>query len=299
MDLTVEKEQIEAIAILVGNRFVYKLENFDISEALILKSIRNPKLNTITIDGCKLYIKILGTNSHNENILLVTGKKNRFHNFYKYELQQFEHDVREPLKNISNFLSLIETAISLGKKDDAKKYINFVFEAIKILNNISKEIFTKSKLKNNEVELKSLINDIVLLNKTQVEQYNLKISIGDNIPKLFGNYTILLRLFKNLIENSMIHSNNNEVHIIIKPKSIQNGFIVIVYEDNNLLNNIDIDNINFILQGEIKPENSKGLMICKDIIEKLNGKLELNKNSNNLSYDITLPLFSYEENENN
>ena len=292
------KKEITPIAILIGNRFVYKSEKVNVSKKLILESVKNSGSDTIILQNYELYIKNLGTNTNNENILLISKERNCLNNFYEHILQQIEHDMREPLKNISNFLSLIKTASLSGENEQVNEYINFATDAIKILNNFSEKVFIKQTLREKTIELKTLINDIVVLDKTQIEKHNVKIIVDDSIPRLVGNYSNLLSLFKNLIENSIKHSNSKEISIIIKTKSIQADFITISFEDNNILNNTDIDNINSILQGEIDPKDSKGLIICKNTIKRLNGKLELNKAANNLSYDITLPLWRAEENEN-
>lgn len=295
------KKEITPIAILIGNRFVYKSEKVNVSKKLILESIKNSGSDTIILKNYELCVKNLGTDSHNKNILLISKERNCLNNFcehIRHTLRQLEHDMCEPLKNISNFLSLIKTASLSGENEQINEYINFATDAIKILNNFSKEIFIKQTLREKTIELKTLINDIVVLDKTQIEKHNVKIIVNDNIPKLMGNYSNLLSLFKNLIENSIKHSNNKEISIIIKTKSIQADFITISFEDNNILSNTDIANISAILQGEIGPKDSKGLIICKNTIKRLNGKLELNKAVNNLSYDITLPLWRNEENEN-
>lgn len=292
------KKEITPIAILIGNRFVYKSEKVNVSKKLILESVKNSGSDTIILRNYELYIKNLGTNTNNENILLISKERNCLNNFCEHILQQIEHDMREPLKNISNFLSLIKTASLSGENEQVNEYINFATDAIKILNNFSEKVFIKQTLREKTIELKTLINDIVVLDKTQIEKHNVKIIVDDSIPRLVGNYSNLLSLFKNLIENSIKHSNSKEISIIIKTKSIQADFITISFEDNNILNNTDIVNINSILQGEIDPKDSKGLIICKNTIKRLNGKLELNKAANNLSYDITLPLWRAEENEN-
>jgi len=292
------KKEMTPIAILIGSRFIYKSEKVNVTKKLILDAVKNSGSDTITVQSYGLYIKNLGTNTNNENILLISKEKNCSNNFCERIIRQLEHDMREPLKNISNFLSLIQTASLSGENEQINEYINFATDAIRILNNFSKEIFIKQTLREEVVELKNLINDIVVLDKTQLEKHRVKIIVYDNMPKLIGNYSSLLSLFKNLIENSIKHSNSIEISIIIKTKSIQSDFITISFEDNNILSNTDIANISAILQGKIKPKNSRGLIICKNTIKRLNGKLELNKAVNNLSYNITLPLWRNEENEN-
>ncbi len=279
------EKDISLVAVLIGNKVKYKSEEFYFSEKDISK-------NTLNISNQKLYIEKLGKTSDNENILLITKRDYQDH---KYKIPQLKHDIREPLKNISNFLTLIEKSILSGNIKQTKEYISFAIDAVKILNNFSKGILNEQTEKQ-AVDLKDIISDIKSLDKALFEKYNLKILFDNNIPKLEGNYSDLISLFKNLIENSIKHSNNEKIIIIIKVKLIQSDSIIMSFSDNNILSNKNSANIELILQENINLKNSSGLIICKNIIEKQGGKLKLNRENKTCSYDITLPLWRNYEN---
>lgn len=279
------EKDITLVAVLIGNKVKYKSEEFYFSEKDISK-------NTLNISNQKLYIEKLGKTSDNENILLITKRDYQDH---KYKIPQLKHDIREPLKNISNFLTLIEKSILSGNIKQTKEYISFAIDAVKILNNFSKGILNEQTEKQ-AVDLKDIISDIKSLDRALFEKYNLKILFDNNTPKLEGNYSDLISLFKNLIENSIKHSNNEKIIIIIKVKSIQSDSIIISFSDNNILSNKNSANIELILQENINLKNSSGLIICKNMVEKQGGKLKLNRENKTCSYDITLPLWRNYEN---
>lgn len=279
------EKDISLVAVLIGNKVKYKSEEFYFSEKDISK-------NTLNISNQKLYIEKLGKTSDNENILLITKRDYQDH---KYKIPQLKHDIREPLKNISNFLTLIEKSILSGNIKQTKEYISFAIDAVKILNNFSKGILNEQTEKQ-AVDLKDIISDIKSLDKALFEKYNLKILFDNNIPKLEGNYSDLISLFKNLIENSIKHSNNEKIIIIIKVKLIQSDSIIMSFSDNNILSNKNSTNIELILQENVNLKNSSGLIICKNMVEKQGGKLKLNRENKTCSYDITLPLWRNYEN---
>lgn len=284
--------EVLIVAILIGDKIIYKSEKLDFSKDDTLKYSKQNKLN---FNDQKLYIEKLGKNSNDEDIIIVM-KRN--YPDYNYKIEQFEHDIREPLKNISNFLSLIESSVSLGKTEQIQEYINFALDAVIILNNFAKKIFDKQTSTNQAIKLNDIITDIKLLDKFQFEKYNVKIQCDNNLPKITGDYFDFISLFKNLIENSIKHSNNEKIIITIKAKSITSDFIVVSFVNNSILNNDDIKNIESILENEIAVAESKGLKICKSIIKKYKGQLKFNKENGNVSYDITLPLWRTESHEN-
>lgn len=284
--------EVLIVAILIGDKIIYKSEKLDFSKDDILKYSKQNKLN---FNDQKLYIEKLGKNSNDEDIIIVM-KRN--YPDYNYKIEQFEHDIREPLKNISNFLSLIESSVSSGKTEQVQEYINFALEAVIILNNFAKKIFNKQASTNQAIKLNDIITDIKLLDKFQFEKYNVKVQCDNNLPKITGDYFDFISLFKNLIENSIKHSNNEKIIITIKAKSITSDFIVVSFVNNSILNSDDIKNIESLLENEIGVVESKGLKICKNIIKKYRGKLKFNKEDGNVSYDITLPLWRTESHEN-
>lgn len=285
-------KEISIVAILIGDKIIYKSEKLDFSKDDILKYSKQNKLN---FDNQRLYIEKLGKNFNDEDIIIIIKRK---HSDYKYKIEQFEHDIREPLKNISNFLSLIESSVSSGKTEQVQEYINFALEAVIILNNFAKKIFDKQASTNQAIKLNDIITDIKLLDKFQFEKYNVKIQCDNNLPKITGDYFDFISLFKNLIENSIKHSNNEKIIITIKAKSITSDFIVVSFVNNSILNNDDIKNIESILENEIAVAESKGLKICKSIIKKYKVQLKFNKENGNVFYDITLPLWRTESHEN-
>ncbi len=284
-----EKEK-SIVAVLVGNKIIYKSEELSFSEKDLLKY---SKTNILTINN-QLYIEKLGKNANNEDILLVI-KRN--YPEYKYKIQKFEHDIREPLKNISNFLTLIEKSILSGNIEQIKAYISFAIDSVKILNDFSKGLLNE-KTEKQDVDFKNIISNIISLDKTQFEKYNVEILFDNNIPKLGVDYSDLISLFKNLIENSIKYSSNKKIIITIKVKSIHSDFIIISFYDNSVLNDNDITNIESILRGRKKFEKSIGLIICKNIVKKYGGKLELNRGNKTFSYNITLPLWRDKYHEN-
>lgn len=284
--------EVLIVAILIGDKIIYKSEKLDFSQDDILKYSKQNKLN---FNDQRLYIEKLGKNSNDEDIIIVM-KRN--YPDYNYKIEQFEHDIREPLKNISNFLSLIESSVSSGKTEQVQEYINFALDAVIILNNFAKKIFDKQTSTNQAIKLNDIITDIKLLDKFQFEKYNVKVQCDNNLPKITGDYFDFISLFKNLIENSIKHSNNEKIIITIKAKSTTSDFIVVSFVNNSILNSDDIKNIESVLENEIGVVESKGLKICKSIIKKYKGQLKFNKENGNVSYDINLPLWRTESHEN-
>lgn len=281
------RKEVEPIAILSGSEFVYKSTKFNVSKECILNAVENSKSNPVTIGHHKIYLVELGTNFDNEKIILITQMRAYIPDF-RYKLQQLNHDFREPLRNISNFLDLIESSVHSEGNASVTEYINFATDAVKILNNFSKDVLENTAINMQHIKIEKIINDIMVLDKLQIENHNVRILL-DDIPEVKGSYSDLMSLFKNLIENAIKHSNIFDILIKIKLQRISSDTVVIKFSNNTTLNNSDIRKI----ENTLKNKNSgdiHGLKICKSIMDNLHGKLELNKSSKKLSYILTLPL---------
>ncbi|HML04694.1 MAG TPA: PAS domain S-box protein [Methanobacterium sp.] len=128
-----------------------------------------------------------------------------------HELQQFayitSHDLQEPLRNIASFTQLLERRYK-GKLDlDADEYIEFIVEGSKRMKEMIQGLLDYSKIGNEEKELKPVNIENILKTAT----FNLKRSIEENnaiitndaLPEVMGDESQLIRLFQNLIGNSI------------------------------------------------------------------------------------------------
>lgn len=126
------------------------------------------------------------------------------------QLQQFAtlacHDLREPLRTISQFMQLIEERHSGEFSPDTREYIRIVNESAKHLEGMVRGLLSISRVKTSfdfqpismEVSLKTAVQNLQSL----INENNAVIH-AEPLPRVQGAPNQLSEVFQNLIENSI------------------------------------------------------------------------------------------------
>lgn len=219
------------------------------------------------------------------------------------ELEQFayvaSHDLQEPLRMVTSFLSQLEKKYGNTLDDKAKEYIYYAVDGAKRMRQIILDLLEYSRVgKSNDrlssINLNEIINEIKILHNKQIEELNAEI-IYEDLPVIVGYKTPIRQLFQNIISNGLKYHK-----IDIKPiinirvkKSIKEWEFII--SDNG----IGIEEQYFSKIFEIfqrlhnKDEYSGtgiGLAITRKIIENLGGKIWLTSEYGvGSSFHFTIP----------
>lgn len=192
------------------------------------------------------------------------------------------HDLQEPLRMISSFLTQLENKYSNQLDDKAKKYIFFAVDGAKRMRQIILDLLEYSRVGklNGEMEwidCNELIDQVNSLNKKLISDKSVSFKTR-NLPKIFAHKTPLYQVFQNLIGNAIKYVNAD-----VPPEIQIEGFDMgkewrFAIRDNGIgINPEYFDKIFVIFQrlhGKDEFEGSgMGLSIVKKIIENLGGKI--------------------------
>ncbi len=207
------------------------------------------------------------------------------------ELEQFayiaSHDLQEPLRMISSFLTQIVNKYDHVLDEKGRKYIHFAVDGAKRMRHIILDLLEFSRVGNNSdsaelIDTEVVINEVILLLNKKIKESKATISFED-LPKI-NTYPVLLRqVFQNIIENALKYqpSGNNPIITITCIENRTN------YEFTITDNGIGIDpefyeNIFIIFQRLHNRDKysgtGMGLAITKKIIESLGGKIWVEPN---------------------
>ena len=201
------------------------------------------------------------------------------------ELEQFSyaasHDLQEPLRMVTGFLSQLEKKYEniLDAKD--KQYIWFAMDGAKRMRQLITDLLEFSHIGSQQVitediNLNELINDISTLYSTEIEKKTAMI-IVEVLPVIHSNKTALTQVFQNLISNSLKYCHAEEA-VIIKIGAIEKEkhwqFSV---NDNGIgISKEDFENVFIIFRRlhnkEKYPGTGIGLAIIKKNIERMGGE---------------------------
>lgn len=127
------------------------------------------------------------------------------------ELEQFvyiaSHDLKEPLRTITNFLQILEKKYHDQIDTSGRQYINLTISNVNRMKLLIDDILElsgigKQTLKIEEVDLNSVIMDVMALNMKQIQDSKAKIEF-EKLPNIQSNKKLLFQIFHNLIGNSI------------------------------------------------------------------------------------------------
>lgn len=225
-------------------------------------------------------------------------------------LGNIAHQWRQPLNNISLFLSFIKDGYKNEKItfEMLEKYFEKSFTQIEYMSQTIDDFrnFYKPSKQKSEFDLKKAINSTLEIIKAQLKEEKIELILNlDEIP---------LYTFENELKQSLLNILNNALDAI-KSKSKNEDFeknIKITTRKFHENVCIDIENSGDNIEEEIidkifepyfttKFESQGtgiGLYMTKSIIEtNMNGKIEVMNIKNAVVFTITLPLFKGELNE--
>lgn len=225
------------------------------------------------------------------------------------ELEQFayvaSHDLQEPLRMVSGFMTQLEKKYSSQLDDKAKQYIHFAVDGAHRMRQIILDLLEFSRAgrkdhKQSYIQITELINDIKNLYSKTIEEKKAKIEfIGEN--EIYHYKTPITQILSNLISNSLKYSKEYETpHIKISHRK-ENGQYLFSVSDNGIGFSSEFYDKIFIIFQRLHNKDAyegtgMGLAIVKKIIESFNGKIRVESSPNKGStFYFSLPIIKLNE----
>jgi PAS domain S-box-containing protein len=202
------------------------------------------------------------------------------------ELEQFayvaSHDLQEPLRMITSFLTQLEQKYGPVMDGRGRKYIEFAVDGAKRMRQIILDLLEFSRVGKagddvEDLDLDELLAEIKILLRKKTEEKNAVITVG-KLPVIHAHRSPTRQVFQNIIDNALKYSKEGVApHIIVSAKDKKSQWEFSVKDNGIGIEKEYFEKIFIIFQRlHNKDEYSgtgMGLAITKKIVENQGGKI--------------------------
>lgn len=258
---------------------------------LAFSAYRNKQRNNVLLEE-KVAERTLALQETNTQLVQSNEELSRF-------AYAASHDLREPLRNITNFTQLLQKKLPTPMEEEVVQYMNIIHKNTAHMNALIMDTLAFTQLSNKTIEETSVninhtIQNIQSSIANTLKNRNATVNLIQPLPTLQSNEGLLFSVFKNLIENGITYNESIAPIININFATREKDYIFSV-NDNGIGIPKAYQETVFImfkrLQNREKYEGSgMGLANCKKIINKLGGKIWVESDgSNGTTFFFTIP----------
>ncbi len=218
------------------------------------------------------------------------------------ELETFafvaSHDMKEPLRMVSNYTQLLAHKYENQLDAEAKEFIHYAVDGVHRMQALINDLLNyarigKNKLPESAIDCNKLLQNVINSLDAEIKENKATVYVKP-MPVIDGVYTQLQQLFQNLIGNAIKFRSDAlpEVYIDVKEHAAEWQFTV---RDNGIGIDEEYKEKIFVLFQRLHerskyPGTGIGLSVCKKIVELHGGRIwidsELGKGS---AFHFTIP----------
>lgn len=220
------------------------------------------------------------------------------------------HDLKEPIRKMSNFNQLIKNSIQDRLQGDEELYFDQVLDGTKRLYFMVESLLDYSQIsrrssinQNQQINLKEIIDHLLQFELSQsVQDTKAVISLSVDISTLTGDPSHFYRLFQNLLANAIKYIDDTSIPFIeINGIETQDQIEIRVIDNCIGVDPEEQTKIFKMFYTSPKAQNIKhglkekgegiGLAVCKKIVNQYNGKISVYLNESKGSTFLIGPRF--------
>jgi signal transduction histidine kinase len=221
------------------------------------------------------------------------------------EIQAFAyalaHDMRAPLRIISNFAQIVEQDYSSVLDTEGRHFIDNIIHASSQMDRLINDLLNYTRIEHRNVRYKPIALAHVLQKleadlALRITEMGASIVIADNLPVVSGDGTLINQIFINLLDNALTYRQPGVPTQITVGCRKESGYVVISVADNGIgiaqRHHEKIFNIFQRLHTEEEyPGTGIGLAIVRKSVDLLGGRIWLESQvSVGTTFYVRLPL---------
>ncbi|WP_333873723.1 PAS domain S-box protein [Methylobacter sp.] len=201
------------------------------------------------------------------------------------ELEQFayavSHDMRQPLRMVSSYLSLIENALAGQLNEETQQFLNFAREGAKRMDAMILSLLDYSRIgrkfeAKTWISSKASLDEALAFLKPELSACGGEIKVTGDWPELFASRDELTRLLQNLVGNALKYHEEDQPPQVDIHGTIHAGSLRVEVRDHGI--GIEPSQVNRLfkvfsrLQARSRFEGTGvGLALCRKIVEHHGG----------------------------
>ncbi len=202
------------------------------------------------------------------------------------ELEQFayiaSHDLQEPLRMVSSFLTQLERRYGDVLDDKAHQYIHFAVDGAKRMRQIILDLLEFSRVGRHTgvpewIDLNELVKELTAIQRDNIEAKGANIQV-DELPALYVHRLPITQVFQNLVGNALKYAKPDVApQINIKAEKQENNWLFSVQDNGIGIDKEYYDKI-FVIFQRLHTRDQYGgtgigLSIVKKIIKNFGGRI--------------------------
>ena len=214
------------------------------------------------------------------------------------ELERFasvaSHDLREPLRAVRSYLELLDRRYADELDQDAREFIQFAVEGAERMQSMIQNLLEYSRI-GSRIRREQIDCEEVLMEARD----NLAVSIEEsdavirteNLPVVFGDRTMLVQLFQNLIDNAIQHSGDEPPRIQLRADRANGMWHFTIRDNGPGISEDELDDIfEMFSTGTDGGGLGIGLATCRKIVETHGGNIDVESEPGaGSTFHFTLP----------
>ncbi len=221
------------------------------------------------------------------------------------ELEQFayaaSHDLREPLRMVSSFVTLLEKKYASTLNDEAREFIGFARDGAQRMDRMIHHLLDYSRIGRSKepfrpVDLNLVMKDVLQDLGPSILQLQASVETDGSLPVVLGDREELSRLLQNLVANALKYRlAERRTEIRVKAR-IEGRFCTLSVQDNGIGIPAEHQDRIFAIFQRLHTQSQYegtgiGLALCKKIVERHGGRIWVESQPGEGSaFFITLPL---------
>jgi PAS domain S-box-containing protein len=204
------------------------------------------------------------------------------------DLEQFayaaSHDLQEPLRMVASYVHLIERKLGDNLSPDIKEFIFYATDGVRRMQQLINDLLEYSRVERKgkrftEVDMNRVLQAVKFnLHKT-ITEHQVIIQHPERLPTVKGDYTQIVSVLQNLLDNA-IKFKNEQPPLIEINYTAHDDYYTFYVKDNGIGIDPKYFERIFVIFQRLNtrsqfPGTGIGLAICKKIIERHGGTIRV------------------------